>query len=170
MSSFYAKGVKVACETLGLIKIALSPATGMLLRGIGSGAAKGALPGAVMGGIGGFAGAPEGKGGHGFLRGAAGGAVAGGLLGSARGGLNVRGFQKANPAYMQRAETMAARNPEGTARAMGNKARGLAEGGMFTPGMAGLAGGGVAGLTTPKEQTPWDKIKGALPLEQLGLR
>lgn len=163
MSSFYAKGVKVACETLGLIKTALGPAAGMLLRGVGRGAVKGAVPGAVMGGIGGFAGAPEGEGGHGLLRGAAGGAIAGGLLGGARGGLNVRGFQKANPAYMQRAESMAAKNPEGTARVMGNKARELGGGGIYAPGMAGLAGGGVAGMTTEKK-SPVDDLRGRLGL------
>lgn len=188
MSSFYARGVKVACETLGLIKRAdLLTAGRHIASTVMRGAGKGALTGAVTGGVGGLAAAPEGEGGSGFLRGMAGGALAGGLVGGAHSGLKARAFQRANPNYISRAnqtmERQIGQNLGEVQRITGAPADRAAEvaisrqaANVVNPRMkllsnpayasgalGGLAGGGAAGLSTEK-QSPVNDLRGRLGL------
>jgi|MudIll2142460700_1097286.scaffolds.fasta_scaffold00003_99 hypothetical protein len=189
MSSFYARGVKVACEALGLIKHAdLLTAGRQLVGTMGRGAAKGAITGAVTGGVGGLAAAPEGEGGSGFLRGMAGGALTGGLVGGAHSGLKAKAFQRANPNYISRAnqtiERQIGQNLGEVQRITGAPADRAAEVAIgrqaaqnvanprmkvlsnpaYASGaLGGLAGGGAAGLTTEKK-SPVDDLRGRLGL------
>ena len=155
-STFYIEGVKVAMDLLGFTKTALG-VPGAIIGGQAlKGVARGALTGAAMGGIGGFAGAPEGEGGKGFLRGMGYGALAGGVTGGVTRGLHARKFVNApeNQAMLQRTERMMNRatDPEAQARISrgAHNIVGRGAGGIYSQGMAGLGAGALAGMSTPK--------------------